>query len=51
MAVLWKHHTDEELLAMHVRIRALTPPDRGLEWRAILLASVDASERAMLGST
>jgi iron-sulfur cluster repair protein YtfE (RIC family) len=50
MPVLWKHHTDEELFAMQSRIRALTPPDRGLEWRAILLASVDANERAMLGA-
>jgi iron-sulfur cluster repair protein YtfE (RIC family) len=50
MPVLWKHHTDEELFAMQGRIRALVPPDRGLEWRAILLASVDASERTMLGA-
>ena len=50
MPVLWKHHTDEELLSMQGRIRALIPPDRGLEWRAILLASVDATEMAMLGA-
>ena len=50
MPVLWKHHTDEELFAMQGRIRGLMPQDRGLEWRAILLASVDANERAMLGA-
>jgi iron-sulfur cluster repair protein YtfE (RIC family) len=50
MPALWKTHSDEQLMALHLRIRASQAPDRGLAWRNLLLASVDASERAALGA-
>ena len=47
--VLWDHHTDGELEALRERVRSSMTPARHAEWRRLLLASVNASERAHLG--
>lgn len=50
LPALWATHSDAEIFAMHARIQGRMTPERGLEWRGVLLASIDASERARIGA-
>jgi len=44
--VLWAHHTDDDLRALHGKIRARSSPARASAWLAVLLPALSLPERA-----
>mgnify|MGYP000965624678 CR=1 FL=1 len=46
--VLWAHHSDESLRAMHGQILGAIAPDRMMEWAAIMIPALDPRESEAL---
>lgn len=50
-AALWASRSDEELLSIRARIQSRVSPEDAPVWYSLLLSSVDASERRLLGAS
>lgn len=46
--VLWAHHDDDGLRAIHGRVMARMAPPRSLEWLGVIFPAVNRPERAMV---